>query len=124
MRFVGIDIGAERHSVAVVDQDGAVLNKSVFFEEGAAGYRRLGEVLGSPMECLIAIETTGHYWENLFAWLTSKGFAIALLNPLRTRRFAEEELQRTKTDKSRRIRYRSVRGPEAAAAHEAPGSGE
>jgi transposase len=26
------------------------------------------------------------------------GFEVALLNPLRTRRFAEEELQRTKTD--------------------------
>lgn len=99
MRFVGIDIGAEHHSVAVVDQDGAVLDKSVFFEEGAAGYRRLGELLGSPADCLIAMEATGHYWKNLFAWLTAKGFAIVLLNPLRTRRFAEEELQRTKADK-------------------------
>jgi len=28
----------------------------------------------------------------------AKGYAVAVLNPLRTRRFAEEELQRTKTD--------------------------
>jgi hypothetical protein len=44
------------------------------------------------------MEVTGHYWKNLFAWLTGEGFAIALLNPIRTRRFSEEELQRTKTD--------------------------
>jgi transposase len=34
----------------------------------------------------------------LFAWLTAEGFSIALINPIRTRRFAEKELQRTKTD--------------------------
>jgi len=47
---------------------------------------------------LIAMEATGHYWRNLFAYLVSEGFTVALLNPVRTRRFAEEELERTKTD--------------------------
>jgi transposase len=30
--------------------------------------------------------------------LVSESFSIALINPLRTRRFAEEELERTKMD--------------------------
>ena len=30
--------------------------------------------------------------------MTTRGYAVAVLNPLRTRRFAEEELERTKTD--------------------------
>jgi transposase len=47
---------------------------------------------------LLALEATGHYWRNLFVALLAKGYAVAVLNPLRTRRFAEEELQRTKTD--------------------------
>jgi transposase len=46
----------------------------------------------------VAMEATGHYWRNLYAALVTAGFEVALLNPLRTRRFAEEELQRTKTD--------------------------
>ena len=46
----------------------------------------------------MALEATGHYWRNLFVALLAKGYAVAVLNPLRTRRFAEEELQRTKTD--------------------------
>src|SRR5262249_8977001 len=33
-----------------------------------------------------------------FAALIAAGFAVALLNPLRTRRFAGEDLQRTQTD--------------------------
>ena len=75
-----------------------MLQRPVSFGEEAAGYQRLRALLGEPADCLVAIEATGHYWKNLVAWLVGKGFAIALLNPIRTRRFAEEELQRTKTD--------------------------
>jgi transposase len=44
------------------------------------------------------MEATGHYWKNLFAVLACAGHSVALLNPLRTRRFAGEDLERTKTD--------------------------
>src|ERR1700726_1516095 len=98
MRFAGIDIGGERHAVAVVNEGGAVLVKSTFFGEDAAGYQRVRDLLGDPHDCVVAMEATGHYWRNLFAFLVVQGFEVALLNPLRTRRFAEEELQRTKTD--------------------------
>ena len=98
MRFAGIDIGSEQHAVALVGEAGEVLQKPVSFGEEAAGYRRLRALLGEPADCLVVIEATGHYWKNLVAWLVGEGFAIALLNPIRTRRFAEEELQRTKTD--------------------------
>src|SRR5260370_8075834 len=120
MRFVGIDIGAERHSVAIVDDGGRVVSKSVSFEEGAAGCRRLGALLGSPADCLIAMEATGHYWENLFVSLATEGFQIVLLNPLRTRRFAEEELQRTKTDKVDAVsiaRFAAQKRPTATTLH-------
>jgi transposase len=98
MRFAGIDIGAERHMVAMVGEQGEVLCRSSPFGEDALGYARLFELLGPPENCLLALEATGHYWRNLFVALLAKGYAVAVLNPLRTRRFAEEELQRTKTD--------------------------
>ena len=72
MRFVGIDIGAEHHAVALVDEEGRYFIRPVSFGEEAAGYRRLRELLGSPTDCLVAMEATGHYWNNLFAWLTSR----------------------------------------------------
>jgi transposase len=97
-RFAGIDIGSERHVVAVVDDHRQVLIKPKPFGEDAAGYQQLLNLLESPQDCLIAMEATGHYWRNLFAYLVSAGFSVALLNPIRTRRFAEEELERTKTD--------------------------
>ena len=89
MRFAGIDIGAERHMVAVLDEQGEVLCRSSPFGEDASGYARLFELLGPSADCLVALEATGHYWRNLFVALIAKDYAVAVLNPLRTARFAE-----------------------------------
>jgi transposase len=98
MRFAGIDIAAETHVVAVIDESGTVLLKPTAFTEDAEGYARLLERLGPTSDLLVVMEATGHYWKNLFATLAAHGLAVALINPLRTRRFAEEDLARTKTD--------------------------
>lgn len=98
MRYVGIDVGAEKHVVAEVNEVSEVLRKPVAFAESADGYARLKELLGEPAEVLVAMEATGHYWRNLFAFLASEGFAVALLNPVRTSRFAGEDMLRAKTD--------------------------
>lgn len=98
MRFAGIDIAAETHFVAVVDEASNTVVKPSSFNEDATGYEKLLALLGGPGDVLIAMEATGHYWQNLFAALAAAGYAVALLNPLRTRRFAGEDLERTKTD--------------------------
>src|SRR5262245_31912010 len=88
----------ERHVVAAVDERDQVLLKPTPFTEDAEGDQTLFDRLGPPADTLIAMEATGHYWKNLFATLVAHGVAVALLNPLRTRRFAGEALQRTQTD--------------------------
>jgi len=98
MRFVGIDIAAETHVVAAVNEAGEMIFKPTAFTEDADGYRRLRELLGPPAATLVAMEATGHYWRNVFAVLAAEGFEVALLNPLRTHRYAGEDLERTKTD--------------------------
>ena len=65
MRFAGIDIGGERHAVAVVNEGGAVVVKSTFFGEDAAGYQRVRDLLGDPHDCVVAMEAT----ETLLAQL-------------------------------------------------------
>jgi len=98
MRYAGIDIGSERHVVAIVDERTEVVVAPTGFGEDATGYASLLARLGESVDVLIAMEATGHYWQNLFAVLTGRGFAVALLNPLSTRRFAQVGLERTKTD--------------------------
>ena len=41
MRFVGIDIAAERHVFAILGEDGAVLTRPTPFGENAEGYAKL-----------------------------------------------------------------------------------
>jgi transposase len=99
MRYVGIDVASEKHFVAVMDETEAVLVKSTGFAEDSEGYTRLFELLGAASEvAVVAMEATGHYWKNLAAALLAKSYPVALINPLRTKRFAEEDLVRTKTD--------------------------
>lgn len=99
MKFIGIDIGSEKHLVAVVDRDGNVIRKPTEFHEDDGGYAKLRSLLGPSEDALVAMEATGHYWQNLFAFLASEGFKIALVNPMRTHHFAQgEEMRRAKTD--------------------------
>ena len=98
MRFAGIDIASETHVLAVVNAEGAVELRPIPFGEDAAGYQKVLDLLSTPGEVLIAMEATGHYWKNLFAALAAAGHNVALINPLRTHRFASEDLERTKTD--------------------------
>jgi transposase len=98
MRFAGIDIASETHYIAIVDDEGTPVVKATPFSEDAGGYQTLLELLGASTDCKVAMEATGHYWQNLFAALAGAGFEIALLNPVRTHNFAKEDLARTKTD--------------------------
>jgi transposase len=98
MRFAGIDIASEVHVVAVVDESCEILVRPTGFGEDADGYAKLIGLVGPPGEILIAMEATGHYWKNLFAALAAAGYSMALINPLRTHRFAQEDLERTRTD--------------------------
>lgn len=98
MRTAGIDIGSEQHVLALLDEAGAVLVRPTKLSEDAAGYEKLFALLGEPGETTVAMEATGHYWQNLFAALVGRGYRVAVINPLRTARYAEEELRRTKTD--------------------------
>ena len=121
MRFAGIDIGAETHVVAAVDEAERVLIKPTKITEDASGYERLLELLGEPRDTLVAMEATGHYWKNLFATLAARGFVVALLNPLRTARFRQRRTRAHENRRHRRPRDRAVRGPEAARGDPAAG---
>lgn len=100
LRFVGIDIARRTHLVAIVDEAMTVLLKPTPITEDAVGYEKLIALLGSPADTLVVMEATGHYWRNLFAYLCARGFRCAVVNPLRIRRFAQEDLRRAKTDRT------------------------
>jgi len=81
MLVVGIDVAAEVHQVAVIDETESVVVKPTPFAEDAAGYQKLFELLAragargggdlplapasaQPERTLVVMEATGHYWQN------------------------------------------------------------
>lgn len=84
--FAGIDVAAERHVLARLDDTGEPIGRPTPFAEDASGYRLLLDALGAP-PALVVIEATGHYWKNLYATLAAAGHDVVLLNPIIARRF-------------------------------------
>lgn len=95
--FAGIDVASERHALARLDAQGRPLGKPVPITEDREGHDVLLRLLGPP-PVLVVMEATGHYWKNLYAALVAAGHRVALLNPLKARRFQDSGLERTKID--------------------------
>lgn len=95
--FAGIDVAADRHTLARLDDAGAPIGRPITITEDRDGHDALLAALGTP-PVLVAIEATGHYWKNLYATLVAAGHHVALLNPLAARRFQDSSLERSKTD--------------------------
>lgn len=98
MRYFGIDVAKKKHAIAGVSDEGTVLLKARTFAEDAEGYAKLRTWLGDAADVVVGLEATGHYWKNLVATLLADGYTVVLINPLRTKRFTEEEMLRAKTD--------------------------
>ena len=73
------------------------------FENSSNGFKSLHKVLKScskkPENIKVGLEATGHYSDNLLAFLNSIGYAPVLFNPLHTNLFRKgQSLRKTKTD--------------------------
>lgn len=72
----GIDVGSRSHWVAVGQSEQDVREYGVFNEDLFA----MAEWLKEKRVKTIAMESTGTYWQNLYAVLISKGFHVILCN--------------------------------------------
>lgn len=72
----GIDIGSRSHWVAVGQKEGDVREFGVFNQD----LFEMAEWLKERQVINIAMESTGSYWQNLYAVLISKGFDVILCN--------------------------------------------
>lgn len=103
MKYVGIDIAKHNHVVAVREADGAPKGKAVAFSNDEAGFKalvdRLAELEVDRDDCVVAMESTGHYWIALWSFLTDHGWPVAVVNPVLTDAFRKvDSLRKTKTD--------------------------
>lgn len=102
MYYLGIDVAKRSHRAVVLDPQGEKLGKSFSFDNSQEGMKllilQLEKINVSKSELLAGMEATGNYWENLYSFLTNKGFKVILLNPHQTSKFREALRKKAKTD--------------------------
>lgn len=99
MVYIGIDIAKFKHFASVVSSDGEVIVKPFPFENSREGFMKFVEEIENFHDCLIGLESTGHYAENLIFFLYQRGYKIGLINPIQTDALRDSNIRKTKTDK-------------------------
>lgn len=87
----GIDVSKDQLDVHVAGEDRRFANQR-------SGYRVLGAWLQGYRATRVVLESTGRYHRAVHQSLHAQGLEVVLVNPLRTRRFAEALGQLAKTD--------------------------
>jgi transposase len=103
MFYAGIDVAMDKHDCVVLDSGGNIVFEVFTFENSRDGFRTLKKVLQAcsknPKKIKVGLEATGHYSDNLLAFLNNSGYDPVLFNPLHTNLFRKGlSLRKTKTD--------------------------
>src|SRR6266478_2746931 len=86
LNAAGIDIGSERHMVAVPEGRDEVSVRE--FGAFTADLEGLADWLGACGVTTVAMESTGVYWIPLFELLERRGFEVFLVDPRQTKHVA------------------------------------
>ena len=88
MVYIGIDIAKENHYASFADSNGEVIQEAFLVKNSINGFNyimnKLEEHNINIDDCLVGMESTGHYGESLIHFLHNKGFNIGIINPIQT----------------------------------------
>ena len=105
MIYVGIDVAKDKHDCHIMRDDGEVVLDNCTIENSREGFTKLHSLIRSAQrrkeEVRIGLEHTGHYSQNIFAYLKGLDYDVVALNPLKVNLYRKSKsLRSTKTDKS------------------------
>lgn len=99
--FVGIDVAKYVHVVTILDShSGELVLDALSFDNNLKGFQFLLSKLSSfdKEDILIGFESTAHYHQSLFNFLSENDFKSVLINPLVISRFRKVSLRDAKND--------------------------
>ena len=103
MYYIGFDIAKENHYASIANSNGEVIQEAFLVKNSNNGFNffmdKLKENNINIPDCLVGMESTGHYGENLIQFLHNKGFNIGIINPIQTDALRNSNIRKTKTDK-------------------------
>lgn len=101
MIYVGVDIAKNMHWACVMNDRQVIQTAPFSFSSDEAGFEKLHIAIKKhPKDKLvIGLESTAHYGETLIAFLSARGYKIALINPIETAGMRRGKIRNSKTDK-------------------------
>jgi len=103
MIYIGFDIAKENHYASIANSNGEVIQEAFLVKNSSNGFNyfmdKLKEHNINISDCLVGLESTGHYGENLIQFLHDKGFNLGIINPIQTDALRNSNIRKTKTDK-------------------------
>lgn len=99
--YVGVDIAKYEHVASVLDSTtGEFLVDSLHFDNNLKGFNLLLSNLSglNKKDVVIGFESTAHYHQTLFSYLSGKKYKCFLINPFMTSRFRSLSLRNVKND--------------------------
>lgn len=102
MYYVGIDIAKRAHEISILDDSQGIVESSKKVSNTLAGTNKLlaffekHQVL--PENCLIGMESTGHYWLVFYSFLVEQGFSVKVINPIVTDAYRKMLIRKVKND--------------------------
>jgi len=106
--FVGIDVSRRHHQCSFVANDRKPVSKTLKIKEDREGFQTLIERMydiaheKGSVSFHIGLEATGHYHQNLVAFLESiddLDLRVSCINPVQTKRFIQMLMLREQNDK-------------------------
>ena len=89
--FCGIDVAKYKHVASIYNlSTGEIILDSIHFDNNDQGFNTLLSSLSKLSkrnEILIGFESTSHYHQTLFNFLTSKKYKCYLITPYKTSKF-------------------------------------
>ena len=97
--FIGIDIAKYEHVASVYNSiTGELGIDSLHFDNNDKGFKTLLSNVSKFDDLVFGFESTAHYHQNLFNFLSSKKYKCFLLNPIQTSRFRGLSIRNAKND--------------------------
>jgi len=100
--FLGIDISKEKFDACCIGSNGDKrfrMSASMSREGFEEVLMKVSSITKDKETIIIGMESTACYHINLYSFLTAKGFAVVILNPMLISNFMKLQLRKTKTDK-------------------------
>jgi transposase len=99
MHFVGINVGKRHRQAVIVDEQGEGCGDAISFSNTRPGVESLVERLEALDEPVsIALESSGRHWLCLYDQLTSRGYDVAVINPLQINAYRRTGIRKAKMD--------------------------